>query len=312
MSKVTMKSTKEQIMNEVVRLEAELKAQREASKTVTTIKAEKETAERSNNAKAVIGMNILNDTIVKGYNDVMFAIENARKELAEIQGVQEAIIDAEAVIMAKDALIADRESKEVIRIAELKAEAEKIIAEKEARIKELNQQYLDEKAALEKERKREAEEFAYKQKRERQIDNDKWADEKAAREKELAEKEEGVIEREIAVADKERELIELTSKVQEIPTLVAAAKEEGKAEAEKQLAKEKAIEVNAVKKNSEWEIKMANMERDRAKEDLDKANEKIATLEAKLAAAYESMNTLATTTVQSTGGVKILETGKDK
>ena len=65
-------------------------------------------------------------------------------------------------------------------------------------------------------------------------------------------------------------------------------------------------------KDAEWKEKLANLEKERAIEDLAKANLKIQELEAKLADAYNSMTTLATTTVQSNGGVKILDTTKEK
>lgn len=312
MSKVSDKSTKAQILEEVARLESELKAARESKVTVADQEVAKVKETKITSAKAVIDMGILNPEIVKQFNDVNFAIEEAKKQLATIQEVKEAIIDAEAVIMAKDALLAkrDKELQEKIDIA--KIEAEDIIAKKEAKVAELEAQYADLKVSLEKERKRESEEYAYNLKRDRKIEDDKWADVKANREKALSERETVVSLREEKVSETEADYLDLQLKVEGIPLLISEAKEVGKTEAEKQLAKEKAIEVNAVKKNAEWEIKVATMEKERAVEDLAKANDRIASLEAKLEAAYASMNTLATTTVQSTGGVKILETGKDK
>lgn len=312
MSKITTKSTKAEMMAEIERLTGELTAKRTETKTVVQAQEEKRIATVKESAKKTIELNILAPEIIKGYNDVQEAVELAKKELAEIQEVKEAIIDTEAVIMAKENLLSAKEATAQEELLKIKAETDGLIAKAKERIAQLEIDFDEKKAQLEKERKREAEDFAYNQKRERKIEDDKWADIKADRERKVADRETAVTERELALSAREAEIQELEIKVAGIPDAISQAKADAYAEAKKSFDKEKAIETNAVKKNAEWEIKMANMEKDRAIEDLATANAKIASLESKLEAAYASMNTLATTTVQSTGGVKILETGKDK
>lgn len=312
MSKVSMKSTKQEILDVVANLEAELKEARASKVTVADTQAAKVKEDKIKSAAKVIDMGILNPEIIKQFEDVTFAIEEATKQLAEIQGVEKAIIDAEAIVMAKDAIIAKRIADEEVKLAEIEAKAKEIIANRERDIAEKKAYYEELSADLKKAREREIEEYKYNKARDRKIEDDKWEDEKALRLKAITDKEAELDARQDAIYDAEVELKELRNAVDTLPDLVLKAKEEGKTEAEKQLAKEKAIETNAIKKNAEWEIKMANMEKDRAVEDLAKAQDKIAQLEAKLEAAYTSMNTLATTTVQSNGGVKVLEVGKDK
>lgn len=312
MAKVTMKSTKEVMMNEIERLTAEIAAAKAGSETVVEVQEAKRVSAVKDSAKKIVDMEILAPSIVAGYNDVQEAIAIAVKELEEITGIKDAIINLEAVLLAGEKLSAEQKEALTAQNTALRAEAELIIAEKEANVKRLEQDYADRKAALEKERKREQEEYAYTRDRNRQKEEDEWEDLKATREKELKVKEQFVAQKIAEIEAKEENIAELQLKVNSIPDLTDEAYNRAYEEAKKSFDREKAIEVNAVKKNSDWEIKVAKMEKDRAVEDLTKANEKIANLEAKLEAAYASMNTLATTTVQSTGGVKILETGKDK
>ncbi|ONI38453.1 hypothetical protein AN639_07695 [Candidatus Epulonipiscium fishelsonii] len=311
MSKVTLKSTKQEIMDEVVKLQEQLKEARASKVTVSDVKTTKEKEEKVKKAQEIIDMNILNPEIIKQFNDVKFAIEEAKKDLAEIQEVTDAIIDAEAVIMAKNNIIADKEKQEVEKIEQLKKETEVIINDKTKKVSDLEQEYADKKTTLEKERKREAEEFDYTLKRSRRLDNDKWEEEKAARLKEITDREDALSKREEEMTKKETEFKEFKEKVEGIKDLVKQAKEDGQAEAKKSFDKEKAIEINSIKKNAEWEIKLAKMEQERNLEDLMRAQEQIESLQQKLEAAYNSMNALATTTVQSTGGVKVLDVGRN-
>ncbi|ONI39881.1 hypothetical protein AN640_00325 [Candidatus Epulonipiscium fishelsonii] len=256
-------------------------------------------------------MNILNPEIIKQFNDVKFAIEEAKKDLEEIQEVTNAIIDAEAVIMAKDNIIAKREKQEIEKLEELQEDTKNIIQARNQKLLELEQEYTDKKIALEKERKREFEEFDYTLKRSRRLDNDKWEEEKSTRLKEITNRENELTKREEEMTKKETEFKELKEKVEGIKDLVEKEKEAAYIEAKKSFDKEKAIETNSIKKNAEWEIKVAKMEQERTMEDFMRAQEQIENLQEKLEAAYNSMNALATTTVQSTGGLKVLDVGRN-
>ncbi|ONI43878.1 hypothetical protein AN641_08925 [Candidatus Epulonipiscioides gigas] len=309
MGKINLKSTKQEIMDEVIRLQDELKELRKAKTTVSDTQAVKVKEEKLEKAQKIIDMNILNPEIIKQFNDVNFAIEEAKKELADIQEVTDALIDAEAIIMAKDNILKEKEKIELDKIEELKTEISNITEDKKQKITDLEKEYADKKTNLEKERKREAEEFNYNLDRARKIDNDNWEEEKTARLKVITTREDEVAKREQKMTEQETEVKELKEKVEGIKELVEKAKEEAFDKAKKKFDKEKAIETNSIKKNAEWEIKVANIEKDRAIEDLAKSQLEIERLQQKLEEAYNSMNTLATTTVKSTGGVKVLEVG---
>lgn len=309
MGKINSKSTKQEIMDEVIRLQDELKELRKAKTTVADTQAVKVKEEKLEKAQKIIDMNILNPEIIKQFNDVKFAIEEAKKELADIQEVTDALIDAEAIIMAKDNILKEKEKIELDKIEELKTEISNITEDKKQKISDLEKEYADKKTNLEKERKREAEEFDYDLARARKIDNDNWEEEKTARLKVITTREDEVAKREKKMTEQEAEVKELKEKVEGIKELVEKAKEEAFDKAKKKFDKEKAIETNSIKKNAEWEIKVANIEKDRAIEDLAKSQLEIERLQQKLEEAYNSMNTLATTTVKSTGGVKVLEVG---
>ncbi|OOB76848.1 MAG: hypothetical protein BEN19_03765 [Epulopiscium sp. Nuni2H_MBin003] len=81
MSNVTLKSTKQQIMEEVIKLQIELKQVRESKLTVSEMQTSKIKEEKLEKAQELIDMNILNPDVIKQFNDVKFAIDEAKKDL---------------------------------------------------------------------------------------------------------------------------------------------------------------------------------------------------------------------------------------
>ena len=117
--------------------------------------------------------------------------------------------------------------------------------------------------------------------------------------------------RETAALEKETELNakadhvkELEAKVEEIPTLIAAATEEGIKKGKADADKSNAFEVRALKKDAEYQKQL--LEDKRLAEDLANARAEKVELQQKLDDAYAQMRELAAKTVESTGGVKIL------
>ena len=119
--------------------------------------------------------------------------------------------------------------------------------------------------------------------------------------------------RETAALEKETELNakadhvkELEAKVEEIPTLIAAATEEGIKKGRADADKSNAFEVRALKKDAEYQKQLLEDKNERLTEDLANARAEKVELQQKLDDAYAQMRELAAKTVESTGGVKIL------
>lgn len=129
---------------------------------------------------------------------------------------------------------------------------------------------------------------------------------KAAREKILELRETAALEKETELNAKADHVKELEAKVEEIPTLIAAATEEGIKKGKADADKSNAFEVRALKKDAEYQKQLLEDKNERLAEDLANARAEKVELQQKLDDAYAQMRELAAKTVESTGGVKIL------
>lgn len=305
MKTLTAKNTKQEILDAYNEAIAKLNAtatttivQEQEAKRVATVKAD---------AKEVAGLNILNPEIVERYKNLDEAISLAKEELESLFGIKAEALSFEALLVAKNAKIAELEE-------EIKAKEEAIrarVADAEVQYKEIvkrmNNDVAEAQKALEKERIREAEEFTYNLNRERQKDNDAWEDEKARREAMVEAREEAVLAREVAVAEKEGELATLQIKVAEIPTLIEEAYENGKADGKAKEAKSNAITKAHLEKEHDWKVSSLESQIATLQTQLEDVQGAKREAELKLDNAYAEMRALATTTVQSSQ-VKVIET----
>lgn len=329
MSEVTMKSTKQQIfdayqeaLNKIKEKKALVEDPKEAIK--------KEAAEKVlANADAIVKSGILNDELNQQYIDLNAAIADKKKELEDLYGIT---AESDSLLALMNAH--NTKSQELKEVFDMKKKSlEEDYAQRKQEIEKSHQAYIDtlkeerdkaekdvrklkadmeasvmeQQALLNQSRKREQEEYTYKLKRERSLENDKWEDEKAAREKEIAEKE-ALTEKLLLDAESKIDYIaELEAKVnafpQELAEAVALAEDKGKKEAGKEYGYEKAMYM----KEKEYELKAVNDALARAESALADANKKIEELTNKLDDSYTRMQELASTTVKSNGGVKILD-----
>lgn len=321
---INAKSTKTEVFEAYNELKAkldELNAMKD-DPMAEAAKAEKERVSES--AEKIVGTGILNAEIVKQYSDLKQDIADKQKTLKELYN-----IEAEANSMV--ALINAHKEKEIELKAKydaLKAELDAEIAEKkaamQAQIDELVKLKNDELAAKRKEneelkkalaveRQREEEEYAYNLKRKRKQDHDSWIDEKTIREKQLSDKETAVLARETVIADKEKYVAELEVKVNAIPAAIELAKEEGMKKGKADAGKEWSFEKRNIEMKNEYEQKALKDKVERLEKDLQTEREAKEILQDKLDSAYAQMKELASETVKSSGGVKILDrenTGK--
>lgn len=158
---------------------------------------------------------------VNKFKNIQQAIEIKENEFQELYGIEKSALTFATMIEAQDRKRQEFESEMAAKKLDLdqeiegtRAEWDKEKWEREAKIKERD---VEEK----KRREREKEEFTYSFKREKRLAEDKFADEKAKTEKEIRlnkeRMEKELAERERTLAEAEKELNELRSKVNAFP-----------------------------------------------------------------------------------------------
>ncbi len=317
MSKITMKSTKQEIME----------AYEEAMKKIAESESGKDdpvAAAKAENDKKIIESadtvaegNILNPAIISQYNDLKTAIQMKKEELNNLYGIEAEANSLVAIINAHKDKDIELKEKYNTKMKELDVSANERAEKLNNDIAALEQkkhdlivatsvEYEELKKEFDKQRKRDEEEYEYNLKRSRKVENDRWEDEKAAREKELAEREAAVKADEAELADRTSYIEELEKKVEEIPVLIQDAKDKALAEGKAKADTSNAFEVRALKQQSDYNTQILEDKVDRLYSEVDSLKAEKANLQAKLDDAYAQMRELAAETVKSTGGVKIL------
>lgn len=324
MSTITMKSTKQEMydaymaMKEKVDAKVALKddpvAQKEAARQQEVLVS----------AGSIAHMNILAPEIVDKYTALCEAVELKEKSLKEMYDIEKEANSMIALINAhKDkkveleekykAMTEDMQEEFNDKKATLAAELEEMKKQKEAVLKATIEENNALIADIKKQRERNEEEYKYDLRRSRKVENDAWNDEKATREKEIAMKEAELAEAEAKLEVREAKIAELEEKVAGIPELIAQATEDGKKAGKADADKSHVFEVRSINTKNEYEQKSLQDRVDRLTAELAAANVKVDTLQEKLDAAYAQMRELASETVKSANGVKIIDrenTGK--
>lgn len=317
MAEVTMKSTKVEIMEAYKAAVAKLDAKSAMIDDPAKEAAAKSKVEVVKSADATAKEDVFNPEIIKKYNDLTEAIEIKQLELDELYGIETKANAMAAMINAykekNEELKENQAAKEAAIEAELgekrdslKAEIEELKQQKQEVMNSINAEAKAKEDAIKLARSRDEEEYTYNLKRNRKAANDKWEDEKAAREKVLELRETAALEKETELNEKADYIKELEAKVEEIPALIAAAKEEGINKGKADADKSNAFEVRALKKDAEYQKQLMEDKNERLAEDLANTRAEKVELQQKLDDAYAQMRELAAKTVESTGGVKIL------
>lgn len=317
MSKITMKSTKQEIMEAYEEAMKKI-AESESGKydPVAAAKAEND-KKIIESAQMIVEDNILNPVIIERYENLKTAIEMKNKELQELYGIETKANSLVAMINAykdKEIELKDKYNARTKELDDeftkkeliLKEEIASLEKSKEDLINKIQNESNELTKSLNKKHKREEEEYEYNLKRSRKVENDRWEDEKAAREKELAEREAAVKADEAELADRTSYIEELEKKVEEIPDLIQDAKDKAFADGKAKADKSNAFEVRALKQQNDYNTQILEDKVDRLYSEVDSLKAEKANLQAKLDDAYAQMRELAAETVKSTGGVKIL------
>ena len=317
MSKITMKSTKQEIMEayeEAMKKIAESESGKDDPVAVAKAENDKKIIE---SAQMIAEDNILNPVIIERYENLKTAIEMKNKELQELYGIETKANSLVAMINAykdKEIELKDKYNARTKELDDeftkkeliLKEEIASLEKSKEDLINKIQNESNELTKSLNKKHKREEEEYEYNLKRSRKVENDRWEDEKAAREKELTEREAAVKADEAELADRTSYIEELEKKVEGIPELIQDAKDKAFADGKAKADKSNAFEVRTLKQQNDYNTQILEDKVDRLYSEVDSLKAEKANLQAKLDDAYAQMRELAAETVKSTGGVKIL------
>lgn len=310
-AKVTMKSTKQEIMDALHEAERALKQKHEIVTTPAEEKKKVEEEATITEAAQDVEANIFSDEINKKYKNLAEAIALMEARLKEQYEVEAALLNLVNVTNAAKELQLQmqRENEELERSLEAREKEQR--ENHVAALNKLDAEYEEKKASLEAERRREKEEYNYNTKRERKMNNDKYADERAAIEKEMAA---ARAEAEKLAADTEKrkaEIEEMEKKIADFPEVLKAEHDKGYTEGEKAAGKEYGYKKNMSDKEHEFELRERDNQIARLTTEVNEKAAKIASLEEKLDAAYAQLRELATKTVESNGSIKVIGGNND-
>ena len=305
---VTLKNTKAEIFDALTRALERAKAAEKAK--LNPEKEEKRQTDKRvvESAKKSVEQNVFSQELIDKFNDLQAAIDVEENRLQELYGV--------GLEVQKLALVIEAGRDKVSEIEAEKAEKEESLTKS---LEALNAEFVEKKAVLQAEydaamqklkieRTRENEEYKYNLERTRERENNAWQDEKQARETEL-QKREALASELLADAENKTEYIKsLEEKVESIPALILDEVESATAATKDKLEHDHAhqlalIEMDRKSAVARLEDKIAFLDKE-----LETSNKTLGSLQGKLDKAYSEIRDLATKTVESTGGLKIIGT----
>lgn len=306
MAEVTMKSTKQEIMDELNRTREMLDNRTEVMDV--GIKEQNAAAEKKviETAENDVKFGIFSDAMNAKYTNLTQAIALLEKRLSDGYGIEKELQDMVTVVTAsKEARIrmekeySERSAAIEDSIKKLRDEYNEVLAALREKDKQLRED-------LEKERDRENEEYLYERDRSRKIEQDKYDDRMAELKKELADAEklsESINEKAWERADEIRSMEE---QIAEFPERLAAECKAAYAEGEHAAGKEYGYKKAMADKEHEFELKDRDARIARLEAEVDEKASKIESLESKLDNAYSQIRDLASKTVESNGSIKVI------
>ena len=308
---VTMKSTKQEIYDALMESKEKLESLNQSNFDPVREVKKKEEKAVVESAKESVKNNLFSEELSKKFTDLEAAIKVKEAELKEMYGIEKELQDITAIINAGKEISAKLDEEQAAKKAEIAAMTDNMLKEYQVKKKEAAEEFSTYQVDLDKQREREVEEYEYNLKRFRSIENDKWEDEKLEREADIQAREAKAQEMYEDAESKIAYIAELEEKVNSIPELVEKAKAEGAEAAEKEAGKEYGYKKTMAEKEHNYEVQRLEDKVERLEEDLAKSTALNDSLQEKLDNAYVQIRELATKTVESTGGVKILNSGVD-
>ena len=303
---ITSKNTKAEIFEA---LQEALKREKELSKIKSNpIKEEKQVHIKDvvEKTKINVEQNIFSVELNNKFKDLEEAIILEEERLKNLYGLEKEMQDITVAVNAgKDCIIKiEAEKQEKLREFESKIkDLENTFKQKSI---DLQNEYDEKSKCLKVERERDIEEYTYKLKRDREKENNCWEDEKIKREAELAKKEKETEELYNDASSKVDYLKELEEKVSQIPELLKIEYEKGKNETIEKLNLEYEHQKALALKDYESSLNRQNDKIETLTSEIAKMSKQNNVLQEKLDNAYMEIKELATKTVESASGVKII------
>lgn len=299
-TEVTLKSTKAEIMEA---LGTALKRAEAAERgSLNPEKEERRMIEKKavENSQKAVGQNVFSKELCDKFNDLQIAIAAEESRLSELYGVGKEFQKLALAIEAGKDSIAKLEAEKTAK--------EEALAKRQA---ELNAEYDVHVKKLKLDRERENEEYQYNLARARGKEENAWADKCTAREAELLKREAQAKELLTEAENKEEYTSTLEEKVKNIPVLLQSEKDAAVLSATETLRKEHEYKSTLERKDyqnsiTRLEDKIAFLEKE-----LDGDKKAAVALQAKLDKAYVEIRELATKTVESASGVRIIGSGSE-
>lgn len=247
-AEVNMKSTKQDMLEAINELKAELTKKEQMKLNPEKIRADKETQQASLKTEAIVKADIhsliaglktqitkeLNDISEKiiseseKYKDIVKSIEVKQKELQDIFALEANASELAILIEAQHRKKEEFDTEMSAKKTSMDTEINQTKVLWEAEKKKFAEEQKEQKLELEKQRKRENDEFIYNLKRTRELEQNKYNDELQKVIREIAAKKEQfdlyqktnseeLSIRESAVTEKEKNLNELQAKVNGFP-----------------------------------------------------------------------------------------------
>ena len=303
---ITLKNTKQEILDALN--EALLREKNSAKTKSNPILEEKERKvnEAVQETKRNVDDNVFSENLIKKFKDLELAIATEEEKLKNLYGVEQELSNLTLAVNASKDIITELEDRKKRETIKIEGEIKDLEEEFNRKSKELSKEYDLKSQSLKVERERETEEYEYKIKRERELDKNAWEDEKKIREANLKAKEEEANKLLIDAKEKEKYIVELETKVADIPNLLIKEYEKGKKEVTSELEKEHKYQIELLKKDYQNTIDRQNDKIESLNFEIEKANTLNASLQEKMDKAYLELKELATKTVEANGGVKIL------
>ena len=303
---ITLKNTKQEILDALN--EALLREKNSAKTKSNPILEEKERKvnEAVQETKRNVDDNVFSENLIKKFKDLELAIATEEEKLKNLYGVEQELSNLTLAVNASKDIIIELEDKKKRETIKIEGEIKDLEEEFNRKSKELSKEYDLKSQSLKVERERETEEYEYKIKRERELDKNAWEDEKKIREANLKAKEEEANKLLIDAKEKEKYIVDLETKVSDIPNLLIKEYEKGKKEVTSELEKEHKYQIELLKKDYQNTIDRQNDKIESLNLEIEKVNALNSSLQEKMDKAYLELKELATKTVEANGGVKIL------
>tara|TARA_Y100000310_G_C20638362_1_gene792472 strand:+ start:274 stop:1326 length:1053 start_codon:yes stop_codon:yes gene_type:complete len=321
---VTHMSKRTELWAEVKRLRQELTTNDKKNEVVTTesvkkaAKVKKAVETAKNGSQSIVES--LNNTVKllqtaqEQHDNLQEAIKVKKDELNAVHGIECEVNTLVAVVAVKDQLVAEKDEhanqlvvdakeKAAIIVADAEEKSKDMILEAQNKVDNANQVIEDNKAEVEKERKREVEEYEYNLKRDRTQKENKIKDE-------LAEKSKSLDSREAAVKAREAEADNIDNAMKQMKEDIDKINEEKEQDIvarvdieKKKIEKSHSFEIRAIKTKNESEhaIKDANIE------NLNKTIEDLNARLEKSDSKVDEANKAATDIAKSTVNVRSME-----